>query len=102
MKAEVASRVKEMMKGDRELAVKRKKKVKELWKESINQTMGGLGGKIETKNIVFEGRQAAVNYKDESEPQNYYQPQDCFNLTVINQPMKTKRDGIKKKGTERG
>ena len=42
MKAEVASRVKEMMKGDRELAVKRKKKVKELWKESINQTMGGL------------------------------------------------------------
>ena len=54
------------------------------------------------KNIVFEGRQAAVNYKDESEPLNYYQPQDCFNLTVINQPMKTKRDGIKKKGTERG
>ena len=54
------------------------------------------------KNIVFEGRQAAVNYKDKSEPLNYYQPQDCFNLTVINQPMKTKRDGIKKKGTERG
>ena len=53
MKAEVASRVKEMMKGDRDLAVKRKKKVKELWKESINQTMGGLSGKIETKKYCF-------------------------------------------------
>ena len=49
----MASRVKEMMKGDRELAVKRKKKVKEASKESINQTMGGLGGKIETKKYCF-------------------------------------------------
>ena len=41
-----------MMKGDREV-VKRKKKVKEGWKESINQTIGGRPRKIERKKICF-------------------------------------------------
>ena len=41
-----------MMKGDREV-VKRKKKVKEGWKESINQTVGGRPRKIERIFLVF-------------------------------------------------
>ena len=47
-----------MMKGDREV-VKRKKKVKEGWKESINQTIGGRPRKIERKKNSF----VAVNIK---------------------------------------
>ena len=54
-------RVKEMMKGDREV-VKRKKKVKEASKESINQTIGGgLTENWEEKCTFCKGRKKSQN-----------------------------------------